>query len=413
MKKTFMLVAAIALLAAPVFAEITVSGQVEFVYEHELSDNEAYDTYEDDDANSISFDLGIEIGEFTTLNTALAADMEDDDGQSSVYLDGWSVTQDVTGALGVDGPITFSVEMGDVSFSGTQYTDEFDALTSFDDEDQIYGEDMDGGAVDFTFAIGIMDMVTVELGFFPATFADSITNNDSDGTDDTDDTADDETATDVLADQFGINIYGVFGPVSLATYLVVSDGDMDMEINGLLDFAPVEVGFQLQIVEMEDDNALFYEDDGVTLLGLSAMDMQSYVYVTYTSDFGLEATVEYFGYTMINNFDMEFAVDAEYEIAVGSATVDANWGAFDMLSDLDMEIGVGVSYPVSDAVELHAGYDIVYLLTDIANSMEINIGSDLEIGAMSYSVDYTLETEDSDNGDELQHTVAFYGAVSF
>jgi len=389
MKKAFMLVAAIAMLSAPVFAEITVSGDFEIYYEHEFSDDAAAETYEEDNGNSLSLDLGIMIGEYTTINTGLAVSYEETDTDAEyVMLDGWSVTQDITGALGVDGPVSLSVEMGDAGFDGKQYTDELDPVT--DDDSDYATEDTNGGIVDFLVTIGLMDMITIELGILPATYADSVMVGEDH----------DVAGTVAAANQFGFSVYGVFGPASLAAYFVTSDGAQDMELNGLLDFAPVEVGFQLQIVELDTD-----------------ADLESYLYATYTSDFGLEATVEFWGMTMISDMDIDLAVDAAYAIEVGGATVDANWGLMNLLesgtTEMDMEIGVGVSYPVSDVVELHANYDIESLLGDAAESMVINVGSDLTVGAMSYEINYELGTADSDGGEDMTHTLSVYATVSF
>jgi hypothetical protein len=378
------------MIAAPVFAEITVSGDVEMMYSYDLAGDDGMETFGDDAGNSVSLDLGIAIGEFTTLNATLDADAEfydeqdsDNDSDPTVTLGGWSVTQDVTGALGLDGMVTFTAEMGDVSFSGMQYTDELDALT---DSDNDYGTDMDGSYFDYLLTFGLMDMITVEFGVFPLSYSSDALSG-ADG-------------------QFGVNVYGVFGPASVASYLAINSGMVDMAINGALDFSPVTAGFQFQIRDLEAD--------------IDA-DMESYVYVTYTSDFGLEATLEYYGYTMLTDMDMDLAADAAYTIAIAEGmTADADFGASNILeadgSELTFNAGVGVSYAMSTIVELHANFDCNNITNEAADNLELNVGTTLSIDSMTYSLDYTMDTDgetDYLSSDDTIHQIMFLATASF
>ncbi len=430
MKKALMLIVAATMLAAPVFAEITISGEFEALWEHEFTETEATDSYDDDDENSAELDLGIAIGDFTTLSANILAEMNDG-AEKVLSLDSWELTQDITGALGADGPITFELSVGDLSFEPKQYVTDYHEFGEFDCE---------GGDIDFIASVGLMDMVTIDLGIFPSTYK-------SDNFD------------------FGVTAYGVFGPASIGvsftreyttpvtavaaqdaftetwtqgavtythTFDAIEEVDAvtggvatDMELNALLDFAPLEVAAQLQVMNLEDDT-----DE----------DMQVMLAATFTSEFGLEATLEYFLTEMFTDLDMDLRIAADF--TTGPVTFDVNFDVYQLMEsnkvittddkdtpadtsddvnyDVDarlLALGAGVSFAATDVIELHVNFDINNL-TEASDSIEFNVGSDLTIGAMSYSVDYTLATgndgtyDDNFYGD-TDHTISVLAKVSF
>jgi len=390
MKKAFMLVAAIAMLAAPVFAEITVSGEFEMYWSHEFTEDEATQDYDNDNENSAELDLGVEVGDFTTVSMTLLTEPTVGDVQSAVAVDAWKISQDITGALGMDGAVDVTLATGDLTFDGKQYVGDFDEWGEFD---------TGANDVDFMVTLGLMDMITVELGLFPYSYAGP--------SDDFD---------------FGINVYGVFGPVSIAASFVkenAADAEdviwddsgivstTNMEINALIDLAPVTVGAQVQVYELEDD-ADMYDTDIRTMLAAE-----------WASDFGLTLTVEQYMYYMIADFDLDMDLDFAAEYTTGALTVDAYFDTEYILesntgTERNMEVGGGVSYDISDVVEAHLNVDIDNL-SEVADNLEINPGFDLTIGAMSYSIDYTLATQAEVTGSEdgMDHTVSVYAAVSF
>ena len=391
MKKAFMLVAAIAMLAAPVFAEITVSGEFEMLWSHEFTEDVAGQTYVDDNENSVELDLGVEVGEFTTVSMTFLAEPTVADVTAAVSVDAWKISQDITGALGMDGAVDVTVATGNITFDAKQYVADFHEFGEYDTA---------GNSVDFMVTLGLMDMLTVELGLFPVSYAGP--------SDDFD---------------FGVNVYGVFGPVSIAASFVkendtavasnvadaIADGDPTklvdvesaIEVNALIDLAPVTVAAQVQVYDLEDD--------------AQDTDMQALLAAEWASDMGLTITGEYYATEMLSDLDMDFRFAAEY--VMGAVTLDANYDVYQILEATTnvrtMEVGAGVSFAASEVVELHVNFDITDM-SEVADNMEVNVGSDLAIGAMSYSIDYTLATKaETVTEDGMDHTVAVYAAVSF
>ncbi len=390
MKKAFMLVAAIAMLAAPVFAEITVSGEFEMLWSHEFTEDVASETYTDDNENSVELDLGVEVGEFTTVSMTFKAEPTVAVPKANVAVDAWKISQDITGALGMDGAVDVTVATGNITFDAKQYVADFHEFGEYD---------TDGNSVDFMVTLGLMDMLTVELGLYPVSYAGP--------SDDFD---------------FGVNVYGVFGPVSIAASFVkendaavatsvskVKPGDSTklvdvesaIEVNALIDLAPVTVAAQVQVYDLEDD--------------AQDTDMQALLATEWASDMGLTITGEYYVTEMLSDMDMDFRFDAEY--VMGAVTLDANYDVYQILEATTnvrlMKVGAGVSYAASEVVELHVNYDITDM-SEVADNMAVNVGSDLAIGAMSYSIDYTLATKAEVPGEDgMDHTVAVYAAVSF
>lgn len=371
MKKAFILVAAIAMLATPVFAEITVTGDFSAEMSYEFSDStydEAYinqgDVFvgSDEGDNDIDFNFDANVGEFTTLSVGVDAE-----AGGNVELGELSVTQDLTGALGIDGPISFSFTIGDSDFEAKQFCDENDPITL-----------VGNTPLDLNLTIGIMDMINVGLGFVPSSyFGDNIKRLNY--KEESAPGAGDEVPFRNGA-EFGITVDGVFGPASVAIsymytdkpgahgldwfdgkdddddfteYLLESGG---LELNAVLDFTPLTIKTQIQLYNFNDD----YLDQG--------MFVQTYSYVSYDLDMGL---------TFGANFKSLNAPDTTLN---------------DSYKDGEYGFGVEVAYAVSENANVDASIDFTDV-SEFADSIEVGIGGDVTLDGLTYGLDYELETD--------------------
>ena len=116
MKKTFVILTIVlAILAAPVFAEVTASGEVNFAWTFNADDYAEYV-----DTNDMVLDLGGTVGDYTSISAEFEAEYEDVDGDladttgssDAVSLNQATLTQDITGALGIDAPVSVAVTFG-------------------------------------------------------------------------------------------------------------------------------------------------------------------------------------------------------------------------------------------------------------------------------------------------------------
>ena len=117
MKKTFVILTIVlAILAAPVFAEVTASGEVDFQWAFN-----ADDYAEKIDSNDMVLDLGGMVGDYTSIKAEFEGEYKDKDGSigdgdvkedGNVALNDATLTQDITGALGIDSPVSVSLTFG-------------------------------------------------------------------------------------------------------------------------------------------------------------------------------------------------------------------------------------------------------------------------------------------------------------
>ena len=120
MKKTFVILTIVlAILAAPVFAEVTASGEVDFEWAFNADDYS-----EKVDSNDMVIDLGGTVGDYTTISAEFEGEYAEDDGQidgvdadgeditANVVLNDATLTQDITGALGIESPVSVALTFG-------------------------------------------------------------------------------------------------------------------------------------------------------------------------------------------------------------------------------------------------------------------------------------------------------------
>jgi hypothetical protein len=205
MKKTIVLLTIVlALIAAPVFAETGFSGAVEFKYGTD------FDNFDTDTGNDTTISLDGKVGEFSTISVGIEAD-----GDSAATATLMTLSQDVTGALGIDGPVSFTYKMGKQTYSPADYS----GVAGYEDAgiDAKIGQKWAAGdtAVEFTtdsmlgtvLTFGFADMIMLDVAVYPASYfeiADPIF-------------GEVDTYTEI-----GINLYGTFGPAQVSAYFVGS-----------------------------------------------------------------------------------------------------------------------------------------------------------------------------------------------
>jgi hypothetical protein len=214
MKKTIVLMTIVlAILAAPVFAEVTASGDVDFRF------GMNGDVYAEKNDNDVTLNLGATIGDFTSVTVEMSATNETGESDA-VTLDQMVLTQDVTGALGVDAPVGVAMSFGVTDFMPKQYQ----AVAGYGDFE--YDDDMadpytynvigEAGTIMTKASISIVDMVTVDVAMY-------------------------EPGVEFMSDamQFGINAYGTFGMVDASvSYLKFADEMFSIGVNAAA--APVD-----------------------------------------------------------------------------------------------------------------------------------------------------------------------------
>jgi hypothetical protein len=119
-----------------------------------LADAMYWDDYYDDDA--IGIDYGGPVGPFDDTISG-----EIDNRGNYLRMNGFTLSTDLTGALGVDGPVSVKTKMGDFAF-GTVNVANVAPLST----DVVGGSGADGG-VGLGFTIGLMDMVTLGTVLYP------------------------------------------------------------------------------------------------------------------------------------------------------------------------------------------------------------------------------------------------------
>ncbi len=164
MKKTFVILTIVlAILAAPVFAEVTASGEVDFEWAFN-----ADDYAEKIDTNDMVLDLGGTVGDYTSISAEFEAEYEDTDGEladesgdSVVYMNQATLTQDLTGALGIESPVSVAVTFGIAGLGGDPVN--YNEVAGYGD----FASDgaLDQGTLMTKVSLGI-DPVTVDLSMY-------------------------------------------------------------------------------------------------------------------------------------------------------------------------------------------------------------------------------------------------------
>ena len=117
MKKNIVLsMIVLTLLVVPVFAEPTFSGSFSYGFHYDVEADDPKPIYENGDHNA-SIDFTAAISEFTELSAKMKGSDND-----TVKVEHMILSQDVTGALGIDAPVAFSFKVGKQDYAPADYS---------------------------------------------------------------------------------------------------------------------------------------------------------------------------------------------------------------------------------------------------------------------------------------------------
>lgn len=368
MKKTIVLLTIVlAIIAAPVFAETGFSGSVDYNFGTD------FDTYKDGTDNSTKISLDGKVGEFSTVSVGIEAD--DDSNASATIM---TLTQDVTGALGVEGPVSFSYTVGRQTYSPADYSGVAgykdagaDATIgkswSYDATDMEYDTDSMLGLV---MVFGIADMVNVDIAAYPGSFYEVGKYTEADG------------LQDDTYPEFGINVYGTFGMVDASVYYVMSkrsfgladsdgdniDGDgayFGFNLGAVVDALSVGVLF-----EMAPDQKVIVEAPAG---GYTSIDKGM-----STGRYGISA---------------QYTIDAltaglAFKSAFASEDTGLEWGEVS-------GVGVNLTYAVTEAANVWAAFATPFDsgAADFADVIAYEIGAEASLDGVTYGVGYTTRSD--------------------
>ena len=220
MKKNVVLVMLVlAMAVVPLFAEPTFSGSFSYGLNYDFGEKDVWEGL----ANKGKIDFKAELSDFTSLTASVGGNQGEE-----VYVNSLVLSQDLTGALGFDGPLAFSYKLGKCNFEvhdysfikhpdakvGTKVSDkmeEYDLEIEEDGETKtvvgkrpvMRGKKVRGNIsnmVGFVATVGIMDTLNVDIALYPETYLNE--------------KKDDE--------EFAVNLSGTFGKVKASAYYTIS-----------------------------------------------------------------------------------------------------------------------------------------------------------------------------------------------
>ena len=389
MKRKFIIVVAVALLVAPVFAQVTVSGDFKAEIAYEFRDGKFGEKYQgkDNKDNDISFNIDGKVGDFTSIDIGITPD-----AGKNIKLDEMSITQDLFKAFGLDLPVSLSYTFGNSNF---------EAIRPFDEMDPIAlpgGNELDLNLKLGLADLGFVEMLNLSLGFVPKSY----TNQSNDKT----------------GGEFGAIVDGVFGPVTAAVSFmytqngiavpnlsaipattkkatVLIDGERKtvggaskavdktvenarkstgIEVNFVADFLPLTVKEQFQIANLNDAHEL-----GIFLF--------NYTKVEYALDMGLTFGAKY----------------------VMSKTAKKSPVTQKVVSSLVNGSGVDIAYAITDMAQVDAKFEVTDF-TKFVDSIKTGAGGHIKLDGAEYGLDYVFATVKDKKG---THTVKMYVKGSF
>ncbi|OQY31630.1 MAG: hypothetical protein B6241_13455 [Spirochaetaceae bacterium 4572_59] len=337
MKKTFVILTIVlAMLAAPVFAEVTASGEVNYAWGFNADDYE-----ENIDTNDMVINLGGTVGEYTSI----AAEFEGENDLSgnvsaggnsyAVSMNTMEITQDVTGALGIDAGVSVALTVGIEDFDPKEYND------------MAYGDfDLDGeinpGTVMTKVSLGFQDMVTVDAA--------------------------------VYEKGLGVNAYGNIADMA------------DVSVYYMMDFAVTSWDKATEIATITDAkdfnilgaNAAIMVMDGLKLgagFEMASWDTSS-VYESWTV----------------------YGVSAVYTMDALTATLGTNTDVYED-SDFgeETDVAIAVDYAVNEMISVNAAYKmpIDAGTADLADVMGYEVGVKAAVDGVTYKAGYALGSDNN------------------
>ena len=227
MKKNIVLaMIVLAILVAPAFAEPTFHGEASysFVFEQDKAKN-ADGTQPDKQWEKLANNAKIKFDAELDENTTLSAEIKGDEGKA-VEVQTMILSQNLTGVLGIEGPVSFSYKLGKQEWKPQDYglmkdpdahagikvaaktedatmKDEgitFTGKTPVKHEKGLLTVGSDSKLVGFVATIGIMEVVNIDVALFPSTYVN-------------------ETKDDA---EFGVSLYGTVGAANFSAYYTQS-----------------------------------------------------------------------------------------------------------------------------------------------------------------------------------------------
>ncbi len=329
MKKTIVLLTIVlAVLAAPLFAEVTVSGDVDYRFGYNA------DAYSEGSDMDFDAGLGIDLSDYTSISLNFSADNEVDAADdNAVTLDNLVLTQDITGAMGMDGDFGVALSLGVSSFEPVEYNGVAgygDFEYSDEDGDNRYDlwNILDPSTVMTKASISVSD-VTIDAALY-------------------------ETGSEVFdAPQFGVNVYGTFGIVDASVNLLYVKATVGEDLVSLgANFAAEAIEDLMVGAGME-----MFLSDGEWFLNYG-------VSVGYTFD----------------ALSVGFAMKSDME------SRDFGYEFMDVT-----DFAINVNYMVTEAAKVFAGFKIAgdenpAVDTDFADAFGYELGASYTLDVVTYSL---------------------------
>lgn len=463
---TFILLVAF---AVQLSAEAGFSGSFKYGLNYDLEAEDPDKEFVEVD-NSVKITVDGTVNDFTSISAEITADEGDDLNLGSLVL-----SQDVSGALGVTGPVSFSFKVGKQSYSPPNYSTAYETGAKVgvkveqkkDDKDLLFsasgkmfegdtettiiehqwakgkvtlpGQGSDSNLIGLVTTLGVLDIIYLDLALYPQTYFDG----------------DDNSA------EFSAALYGTIGNVNIGGAYSVSrvsayrdkkqvldmDGDnpkprADQEAEGdLIDNAGDNVSFSVGWADFgakagltvrydmeEDDETLYYRAVGKNTKGEDVegdykwtesfgSKLSAAVDGSYMFPFGLGFGLGY----KINNVltdDFDFAADSDL-----SLDIDYN-GVENLSVHVDFDLGSFSAIMADASAKLTASYGFgdttVYGAAKLGTFEDFKVADDLtyEAGVMhaldgvTFNVGYTSGSDFKAYYDEDDHAKGVFLTIA-
>lgn len=430
MKKNIVLVMVVlALLVVPAFAEPTFSGEAKYtlVVNNDVADGT--DIQWEDMSNNAKINFDAQMDDFTSLSAEVKADQG-----KALEVQTMVFSQDLTGALGIDGPVSFSYKLGKQDYAPKNYslTKEPDAKVGVlvekvteevwttkavkDDNDVIIGyttvkEDVDvkngnlikgsdSSMLGFVATIGIMDALNIDVAVYPTVFLNEAEKD----------------------EELAINVYGAFGNVEASVYYtksVLYNYCKDTDDDGMKDDKGDMFGFNAKATfDALAVSALVetrLEDEGVDKKVEKATSKAA---VAATYDFGdldLKLGVDVAGIgndkhsvndTKEVDWNVKDAADVDLNVDYVMDALTAGLAVEGSLDDFagNSNAKLTVKYALGNATFFAAGKATQFKDFKAEDHFKYDLGVSSSIGAATYAVGYNngIDTLDTlaDEGDK-------------
>ena len=439
MKKNIVLVMVVlALMVAPILAESPFSGEFNYTLVYDNDAEEGTDKQFEDFDNSAKIKINAQIDEFTSISSKVSADEGD-----ALEVDEMVLSQDLTAALGIEGPVSVSYKLGLQTWTPEDYSiiKEADAEIGVDVEHKksktkyhnfgleikepkdLQGDDSD--MFGFVTTLGIMGVANVDLAFYPKGLLN-------------------EAEYD---EEMAVNVYGTFGLADVSVYyarsalfnFVDGDGDLIDECGDMFGFNAlghfngfdVSVLFETQLEDTYYKNVVVTDADGFKTVGTE----EEATTTDAVSRFAVAGTYTY------NNITAELGADV-CKIGVDKLKVKdemVDWNIMDA-TDVDLKVtykqdALSTKFKVNTsfddlAAKSKASVEVKYALEkaelfasaemkkfkdfEAKEDLAFDLGATVNAGVMEYTFGYTdgADTQDVID-DDHEKGLFFHLTTSF